>query len=259
LISTAQTAFRDFILRAAFDRLGVFSAGFILLALGGCAGGDFGRTRTSALNDDMHRWVGEEAAASAGIHASQFQLTDDERLLRDYAYPFIEPPLSRPEWKSVFGDYQPLPAPWRHEIAFDRTAYGRLLIDEPHRSHSSRYAQLIEDVRDDLTRTEPFFQVARRILDMDSKRHQARSLIPDLSPREREDTAARLAENALVIKWVQQCITQRASSYRWALERLAIQAPDSMVAEADRLIAELEAQAVPRVAGVEREAITSKG
>src|SRR4029077_14973755 len=114
-------------------------------ALGGCSGGDFGRTRNEFRNDDIHRWVGGEATSSIGLRASQFQLTDNERLLRDLAYPLIEPPHSRPAWKSVFGNYQPLPSPWRQQVVFDRTAYGRLLIDEPHRSHSSRYAQLIED------------------------------------------------------------------------------------------------------------------
>ena len=57
----------------------------------------------------MHRWIGAEATGSVGIKSSQFQLTDTERQLRDYAYPLIEPPHSRPAWKSVFGNYKPLP------------------------------------------------------------------------------------------------------------------------------------------------------
>jgi len=228
------------------------------LALAGCASGDFGRTRADMRSDDMHRWVGEEATASIGIAPSQFQLTDDERLLRDDAYPLIEPPHSRPEWKGVFGDYPPLPAPWPREVRFDRTAYGRLWIDEPHRSHASRYAQLMEDVRDDLTRIEPFFAVATRVLDMDSKRNQGRAIVSEISPRENQDAKARMAENALVIKWVQHSLKQRAASYRWALERLVIQAPDPMVAEADRLIALLESQAAPQVASGGG-AVVSKG
>jgi hypothetical protein len=227
------------------------------LALGGCASGDFGRTRADMRSDDMHRWVGEEATASIGIAPSNFQLTDDERQLRDYAYPLIEPPHSRPEWKGVFGDYMPLPSPWRREVRFDRTAYGRLLIDEPHRSHASRYAQLMEDVRDDLTRIEPFFAVATRVVDMDSKRNQGRAIISEISPREDADARARMAENALVIKWVQHALKQRASSYRWALERLVIQAPDPMVADADRLIMMLETEATPQVAS--GGAVVSKG
>jgi len=57
------------------------------LMLAGCSGGDFGRTRQDFLNDDMHRWIGAEATGSLGLHASQFQLTDGERQLRDLAYP----------------------------------------------------------------------------------------------------------------------------------------------------------------------------
>jgi hypothetical protein len=210
--------------------------------LGGCAGGDFGRTRENARNDDMHRWLGVEATASVGLRASQYQLTDKERLLRDLAYPLIEPPHSRPAWKTVFGDYQPLPAPWRQVPLFDRTAYGRLLIDEPHRSFSSRYNQLIEDVRDDLTRFEPFFADAVQVLDLDKKRNASINLVSDLSPRERADAIGRMQESTLIVQWVQQCLEQRISSYRWALERLVIQAPDNMAADADRLIGELAAQ-----------------
>jgi hypothetical protein len=212
------------------------------VTLGACSGGDFGRTRQDVLNDDMHRWIGGEATSSVGLRSSQFQLTDNERLLRDLAYPLIEPPHSRPAWKSVFGDYQPLPSPWRQNAVFDRTAYGRMLIDEPHRSHASRYAQLMEDVRDDITRFEPFSADAVRVLDLDRKRNASLAHVSELSPPERADAVARMQENTLIVQWVQQCLERRISSYRWALERLVIHAPDNMAADADRLIGELAAQ-----------------
>jgi hypothetical protein len=212
------------------------------VALGGCSGGDFGRTREDFRNDDMHRWLGAEATGSVGVGASQFQLTDNERQLRDLAYPLIEPPHSRPAWKSVFGDYKPLPSPWRQSVVFDRTSYGRLLIDEPHRSHTSRYAQLMEDVRNDITRFEPFFASAVRVIELDKKRNASLKLVSGLSPRERDDAVARMQENSLIVQWVQQSLERRISSYRWALERLVIQAPDNIAADADRLIGELAAQ-----------------
>ncbi|QOG20111.1 MULTISPECIES: hypothetical protein [Bradyrhizobium] len=223
-----------------------FPSAILLAALGAslaaCSGGDFGRTRADMRSDDMHRWLGVEATGSLGLKASQFQLTDEERQLRDLAYPMIEPPLSRPAWKSVFGDYKTIPSPWHQKIVFDRTMYGRTLIDEPHRSHSSRYAQLIEDVRNDITRFEPFFASAIRVIDLDRKRNATMARVSELSPREREDAVARMQENSLIVQWVQQCLEQRVSSYRWALERLVIQAPDGMAADADRLIGELAAQ-----------------
>jgi hypothetical protein len=213
------------------------------LVLGGCSGGDFGRTRADFRNDDMHRWIGGEATASVGVPASQFQLTDNERQLRDLAYPLIEPPHSRPAWRAVFGEYLPNASPpWRQSIAFDRTAYGRALIDEPHRSHASRYSQLIDDVRDDITRFEQFYAAAIRVMDLDRKRNATLPHISELSPRERADAVARMQENSLILQWVQQCLEQRVSSYHWALERLVLQAPDNMAADADRLIGELAAQ-----------------
>src|SRR3982750_4848296 len=151
-------------------------------ALGGCSGGDFGRTRGDFRNDDMHRWLGAEATGSVGLKASSFQLTENERQLRDLAYPLIEPPLSRPAWKSVFGDYKTLPSPWRQKIVFDRTMYGRTLIDEPHRSHSSRYTQLMEDVRNDITRFEPFFASAIRRVFLPHKHTTTMARVSSLSP-----------------------------------------------------------------------------
>ncbi len=217
----------------------IVALSLLTAALGGCASGDFGRTRQSALNDDMHRWVGAEATGSIARPASDFQLTDNERTVRDLAYFFIEPPRSRPFWKGIFGDYEPIAPPWRQVPRFDRTAYGRHLIDEPHRSHASRYAQLIEDVRDDITRLNPFFAAVARVADLDQKRGASLKYVSDLSPRERTDALTRMKENAVIVQWVEQCLQQRIASYRWALERLVIHAPDAMAAEGDRLIVEL--------------------
>ena len=214
----------------------------LALMLGACSGGDFGRTREDMRSDDMHRWLGLEATSSVGLRPSQFQLTDNERQLRDLAYPLIEPPHSRPAWKSVFGDYTPIASPWRQTPVFDRTAYGRMLIDEPHRSHASRYSQLIDDVRADVARFEPFFGSAIKVIELDKKRNASLKYITELSPREHADAVARMQENSLIVQWVQQGLERRVSSYRWALERLVLQAPDGMAADADRLINELAAQ-----------------
>jgi len=222
-----------------------FALGLLAAALGGCSTGDFGRTRDDVLNADMHRWVGVEAAQSTGQLPSEFQLTDGERTLRDQAFTFIEPPHSRSAWAGVFGDYTPLPSPWRQAVRFDRTLYGRHLIDEPHRSHASRYAQVIEDVRDDITRLDPFFATVAQVADLDQRRGASLKFITDLSPRERADAQARMKENALIVQWVGECLQRRIASYHWALERLVIHGPDTAAAEADRLITDLAA----RVAG----------
>jgi hypothetical protein len=208
-----------------------------------CPSDDFGRTQASLYHEDMHSWVGVEATVSLGGHPSQFQLTDSERMLRDLAYYFIEPPHSRPAWKGLFGDYKPFPAPWRQPVTFDRTLYGRRMIDEPHRSQIAAYAGLIEDVRNDGVMLDRFIPVAMKVNDLDIKRNKSLEIITELSPRERADAQARMRENVLVVQWAQQCLQQRVSSYRWALERLVIHAPDQMAADADRLIGQLSERA----------------
>ena len=97
-------------------------------------------------------------------------------------------------------------------------------------------------MRNDITRFEPFFACAIRVIDLDRKRNASMARVSELSPQEKADAVARMQENALIVQWVQQSLEQRVSSYRWALERLVIQAPDGMAADADRLIGELAAQ-----------------
>ena len=43
--------------------------------------------------------------ASIGGTVFEFPLTDEERQLRDLAYPLIEPPYDRQRWYSVLGEY----------------------------------------------------------------------------------------------------------------------------------------------------------
>jgi hypothetical protein len=102
---------------------------------------------------------------------------------------------------------------------------------------------LIDDVRSDITRFEPFYTNAARVIELDRKRNASLKLVSELSPRERADAVARMAENACIVQWVQQSLERRISSYRWALERLVIQAPDGIASDADRLIKELAALA----------------
>jgi hypothetical protein len=100
----------------------------------------------------------------------------------------------------------------------------------------------MDDVRNDIARFEPFYASAARVLELDKKRNASLKFVSDLAPRERADALARMSENAIIVQWVEQCLQRRISSYRWALERLVIQAPDNIAADADRLIGELAAQ-----------------
>jgi hypothetical protein len=211
----------------------------LLFLFAGCANGDFGRIRPALVNDDMHAWVGKEAPGRKNKPASNFPLTDAERQLRDLAFPLIEPPYDRQRWYSVIEEYGLTGAA---ETPYpDRSAYANQLLTTAVRSHTARYAKLVEDIRNDVIRVDPFFAVARYVLDMDRKRKESLKEFGASNNKEaREDARARIAENVAVINWVQKSLHARAASYQFALERLVVETPSPMAAEAERSVTLLQ-------------------
>jgi len=204
------------------------------LLLGACANGDFGRIKPSLVRDDTHDWVGVRAASRQAKPASQLPLTDAERQLRDLAYPLIEPPYDRQRWYSVLAEYGLSGEDWPYP---DRTAYAVRLMATPVRSHTARYAKLVEDIRNDITRIDPFFAVARYVTDMDHKRKRSFAHLSWPESMDKQgDALDRVGENAAIIAWVRGALRERVASYRLALEQLVIATPSPMAAEAERAL-----------------------
>jgi hypothetical protein len=214
------------------------------LLLAGCASGDFGRVRPTFVSDDMHAWVGTEAARMSGEPTSRFPLTDDERLLRDLAYPLIAPAYDRFRWFAVLAEYGTGRVFFPDWWVYDRFDYGVRLMSDRYRSASARYAVLTDDIRNDIVRVDPFFALARRVLDMDEKREKGLTYISELAPGERANALARVAENRCVIQWVHRSLLERAAAYRFALERLVIAEPAPAAAEAERILGQLQSRIV---------------
>jgi hypothetical protein len=214
------------------------------VALAGCSSiGDFGRVKPSLVTDDIHDWVGQEAAARAGAPISAAHLTDDERLLRDLAFPLIEPPYDRQRWNAVVYEYG-LDRKFRRELWIeDPTIYYVHLQQAFVRSTAVRYSRLSDDIRDDIVRIDPFFAVARRVVDLDRRREASMHAVADLNPAEVLDAQARIGENALVIAWVQHALVERCASYRFALEHLAVVEPLAAAADVDRALTQLQQKA----------------
>ena len=212
-----------------------------VVALAGCSSiGDFGRLQRFYVRDDIHDWVGQEAAARAGAPIAKGHLTEDERTLRDLAFPLIEPPYDRQRWNAVIYEYG-LDRSFRRVLWIDDpTVYYARLQGSFHRSSAARYSQLIDDVRNDIVRIDPFLAIARRVVDLDRRREAAMALVTGLTPRERFDTQARVGENALVIAWVQHALVERCASYRFALEHLAVAEPEPAAADADHVLTQLQ-------------------
>src|SRR5690349_9636034 len=214
-------------------RLSAFAA---LTLLAGCASGEFGEIYPTLVYDGIHDWVGRDNGKRP-VPPSVFEYTDDERALRDNAYPLIEPPMDRQRWYSVAGEYglyQSNPA--------DYQKYFQRLMEDPHRSPSSRYAQLIEDIRDDSTRLSQFFETAGRVIDIDQKRLKSLDYVSGLGKLERQNALRRVRENAHVVDLVRMSLSDRIAAYHFALERLVVVVPATTAVEAERLLNGLQYQ-----------------
>lgn len=211
-----------------------FSRMLFCVPLIGCLNTDFGRVRQSLVVDDIHAWMGPAVTNRYGAPASVFRLTEDERLLRDLAYPLIEPPYERQRWFAVLNEYGLTnifqPDWWIHS----EMAYAQELLGSATRTTDALYGRLIDDVSNDVVRIGPFLEVARRVQDMDGKRKISLDHVTELTPPEHANAVARMNENALIVRWVHQSLNERAISYRLALERLVISAPSRQAAEAER-------------------------
>jgi hypothetical protein len=209
--------------------------------LAACApNGDFGAVRPMLVSDGMPDWLGRDAAAGPPTWPSSFELTDDERQLRDLAFALIEQPYDRQQWFSVGREYGAIGHD--HRGPFDRTRYAGRLFESGYRSPSARYSQIMDDIRNDITRLPQFFETATRVVDIDQKRRKSLGYISDLSPAERANALARIRENIALISLVGEKLAQRVASYRFALERLVITTPLPQAAEVERVLNQLQAQ-----------------
>ena len=128
------------------DRLQWLAVAAAFGLLTGCGTySDFGRVRPSLVNDDTHAWMGPAVARGPATNlAWKHQLTEEERMLRDLAYPLIEPPYDRQQWYSVLGELGIGNRPWPYP---DRNAYASRLFTTAYRSQTARYNRLIDRPR----------------------------------------------------------------------------------------------------------------
>jgi hypothetical protein len=220
-------------------RRGIFALAALSL-LAGCANGDFKEVKRYLVRDDIHDWVGHDAIIGVNTSTSGFELTDDERQLRDLAFQLIQPSYDRHQWYSIAGEYGLIERAQRER--FDRTDYATRLFGDRYRSPSARYARLIDDVRDDTTRLPQFFETATRVLDIDRKRRKSLAFISNLSEHERNEALRRNYVNAAIVSLVRTRLRQRVSSYHFALERLVLMTPTSQAAQVELALNQLQAE-----------------
>jgi hypothetical protein len=208
----------------------------------GCADtGDFGRPRASVWNDVLLPRAGHVSAAMRSEPASGFMYTDDETELRDRAWRFLMPAHERSVFVRTVSDLvrtRILPPTLRSE---SRWTYHAALISSAEASPAPLFRRLSEDAAADRKLLPPIIASAERVLAADSARLKLLMRVRELDGGQVQDAAARVAENRCLIAWVRSEARERAGRYRYALERLAVEAPQRDAGFAEREVLALEA------------------
>ena len=175
-------------------------------------------------------------------------------------YTLIQPAYDRNRWDSAFAEYvfegPPVPAP------FDPAAYRTHLNITWRSSEVSSYAQIVEDARNDVLRMEPFFGTAARVAEVDHRRAETLGHVASrAAPRDQETSNAlrRINENTAVVDWVCRSLKQRATSYRYALDRLVIRTPSANAADVEVALALLATRIAGYCPGPGAHAVVAKG
>lgn len=203
-----------------------------------CPSGDFGRAPADYPREEAREILSAQAVAPR--LPSALDLTDSEAELRDRAFALIAPPYSRQFWLKSLVPLSGGPADMPDLSWYRVAAYGERLIAMPARSPASRYARLIDDLRNDLVRLPDFMRVAAQVADLDTKRLKSFAYVRAVPPQDFVEAQRRVAENRCIVEWVCAGLTLRAQSYRIALERLIVIAPDARAVEAERLLLQFE-------------------
>lgn len=174
--------------------------------LGGCANGDFGEVHPFLVADCIHDWVGPAAITGTKASPSSFELTDDERQLRDLAYPLIEPSYDR---RKCFRRWRIWPDRARSQPCFRSHRLCQPAARRPLSLGLGALSHLIDDIRNDTTRLPHFFETATRFLDIDRKRKLSLAYISDLSQAEHTEALRRINVNAAIVSWVRSRLKRR--------------------------------------------------
>lgn len=187
--------------------------------------GDFGRAEPSELHDNLLPGFGKALRYTTQQTVSTFNLTDDEKELRNRAWALIAPPSSS-DWIGITTTELRrtgiLPEKY---LWIDPEKYYEVLRSEKYRSSETRYNRIVRDMESDRTLIAPYCEVARRVAAADKERRLALERRPAPTSDDVAGVYARLEENDDVTRWVLGMATIRLKAYRHAKNTLELETP----------------------------------
>ncbi|WP_306029925.1 hypothetical protein [Stappia sp. MMSF_3263] len=189
--------------------------------------GDFGRAAPSVLHDTILPAAGDELAINRGEPVSRFNLTDDEKEMRNRAWSLIRPP-SAEDWiegsRTELIRTRVLPETGG---AGDPDRYYAFLRSDRYRSSEVRYDRVAADAVADAALIPPFCEIALRVTTADEERLRALGRREISTGEELAGAQARVWENRRYMDWASQALRFRLVSYRNAIDALEIETPSS--------------------------------
>lgn len=215
--------------RNARRRNGLMRASMLIFAgvLAACTRptGDFDRARPSVIHDQVMPAAGEQAARLRGDPVSKFNLTDDERLLRDRGWTLIRPPWTKDWIGGTMVELSRTRVLPEVEGRVPPDLYYLFLRSDRFQSSNARYDRIANDARADADLVPPFCDVALRVRKADDQRLRVLENKKLTTAELYEGAKARVWENRVMIKWVGQALRYRIMAYRTALDSLEIETP----------------------------------
>src|SRR5262249_1085959 len=255
--------------RLLHEGASIFASIITVALVSGCGlSGDFDRVRPSLATDEANARIARDELVRSGKKPSDFQLTDDERQLRDLGRAIIPSPNERNRWDTAFREYVrdelvavrppkngPVP------VKFDRPAYWNDLHEHEgeRRYESSAYQNLIAAAQEDVIRLEPCFAIAARVAEMDRRRELFGTQAASSSADEHVNARKRNYENIAIVDGVCRALGERMVSYNYALERLVIHAPSPIAADGERALTLLHTRIGQYCRGGPQSVVTAKG
>jgi len=214
---------------ASFKRRAAATVAVALtIALGACARpvGDFGRTAPDPIHDQVMPALGTGRAMLGKEPVSAFNLSDEEREMRDRIWHYLVAPHAFDWFQASVAELQRTritPVSGKSLLPADR--YYLWLHGERFASSHVRYGRIEDDVTVDVELMPSVFASICAVLDQDRQRGVAANGIPDLDEGTKANAAARQFENRTQIGWFVAAVQNRYDSYDYALDHLLVETP----------------------------------
>lgn len=206
------------------------------LQVAGCFSrtGDFGRPETGPLREKVLPAFGKANARARSEPVSNYNHTDNEKLMNRRATYLRNPPHVRDWLGRAVTELETTRVSSGFGRAHAPDRYYAFLRTDRFRSSQSRYERLKFDMTSDAELIMPFYNAARAVKLDDRERILATRRRPDLTAQESANSHGRVHENSLTISQVGDALDYRLAAYRFAIDRMEIETPSDQILAVNR-------------------------